>query len=87
MVEDLYAVKGIYSFSGGINWRAVVAVGVGISINVPGFLAQASGGSIAVPTFFSNLYTYAWFISLALSGLVYLALGLFSPPSTKEVAS
>ena len=86
-VPDLYSVTGAYSFSGGVNWRALVATAAGISVNVPGFLAQASGGSIAAPSFFSNLYTYAWFVSLALSGLVYLALGFFSPPSTKEVAS
>jgi nucleobase:cation symporter-1, NCS1 family len=86
-VEDLYDVSGAYSYSNGINWRAVVAVAVGIGFNVPGFLAQASSGAIAVPAFFSQLYTYAWFISLGLSGAVYLAIGLFLPQSTKEVAS
>jgi len=86
-VEDLYDVAGAYSYSGGINWRAVIAVAVGIAFNVPGFLAQASGGAIAVPSFFAQLYTYAWFISLGLSGVVYLAIGLLLPQSTKEIAS
>ena len=86
-VEDLYAVDGAYSYRGGVNWRALVAVAAGIALNAPGFLSQASGGSIAVPAFFSELYTYAWFVGLALSGLIYLALGFLYPPTTKEVAS
>ncbi|MBU1073091.1 NCS1 family nucleobase:cation symporter-1 [bacterium] len=86
-VADLYAVDGAYSYRGGVNWRAIVAVAVGIGFNAPGFLAQVSGGSIAVPSFFAQLYTYAWFVGLALSGLVFLALGSSSPQSTKEVAS
>ena len=86
-VEDLYDVAGAYSYRNGINWRAVIAVAVGIGFNVPGFLAQASGGAIAVPTVFSQLYTYAWFISLGLSGVVYLVIGLVLPQSTKEIVS
>ena len=86
-VEDLYLVDGVYSYRGGVNWRALVAVAAGVALNAPGFLSQASGGSIAVPVFFDQLYTYAWFVGLALSGLVHLALGLTFPQPTKEVAS
>jgi len=86
-VDDLYTVGGAYSYGGGFNWRAIVATTVGIGVNVPGFLAQASSGTITVPLFFSQLYTYAWFVSLALSGLVYLALVNFSSHAMKEDVS
>ena len=79
-VDDLYREDGIYSYGGsGFNWRALVAVVVGILPNVPGFLAQASGGSIAVPAFFTELYTYAWFVSLLLAAGVHLTLTYFFP--------
>jgi nucleobase:cation symporter-1, NCS1 family len=59
--------------------RALVALAAGIAPNVPGFIAQASGGSVVVPVFFSQLYTYAWFVSLFLSGLVYVILTRLYP--------
>jgi NCS1 family nucleobase:cation symporter-1 len=73
-VDELYRENGEYSFGGGFNGRALAAMIVGILPNVPGFLAQASNGRIDVPPFFDALYTYAWFVSLALAGLTHLAL-------------
>ncbi len=55
----------------------MVALAVGIAPNVPGFLAQASGGAIAVPQMFSDLYTYAWFVGLLVAGVVYVSLTSF----------
>ena len=79
-IDDLYLRDGEYSFGGsGFNWRALVAVGLGVSLNVPGFLAQASGGSIAVASFFSGLYSYAWFVSLLVSGLAHFGLNRLFP--------
>ncbi len=84
--EELYRESGAYSFGGrGFNWRALVAVGIGILPNVPGFLAQASAGAISAPPFFEALYTYAWFVSLILAGLVHVGLTLAFPPSTTLV--
>ncbi|MFT4603654.1 MAG: NCS1 family nucleobase:cation symporter-1 [Rhodothermales bacterium] len=80
-VESLYRTDGRYSYGGsGFNWRALAALGIGILPNVPGFLAQATGGAISVPAFFSALYTYAWFVSLAISALAYLLLTRAYPP-------
>jgi nucleobase:cation symporter-1, NCS1 family len=74
-VEDLYRVNGRYSYNAsGVNWRAVTAVFAGILPNVPGFLHAASNGSIEASPFFQELYTYAWFVSFFLSGLVHLLL-------------
>jgi NCS1 family nucleobase:cation symporter-1 len=40
VVDDLYKLKGIYTFSNGFNRIAVVALLLGILPNVPGFLLQ-----------------------------------------------
>jgi nucleobase:cation symporter-1, NCS1 family len=79
LVEELYREDGVYSYGGsGINSRAVIATLAGILPNVPGFLAQASGGGIHVPGIFHSIYTYAWFVSLFVAGLVYLLLMKYS---------
>jgi NCS1 family nucleobase:cation symporter-1 len=82
--EALYLEDGEYAFGGsGFNWRALVAVALGIVVNVPGFLAQASGGSIRVASIFESLYTYAWFVSLLIAGVAHMILSTaFPPPST-----
>lgn len=74
-VEGLYLEDGPYSYGGrAYNWRALVAVAVGILPNVPGFLAQATHGAVEVAPVWASIYTYAWFVSLLLSGLTHLAL-------------
>lgn len=87
-VEALYDARGEYSFGGsGFNWRALVAVVVGIIPNVPGFLSQASGGAVGTSDFLADLYTYAWFVSLLVSGLVYWVLNRLSPLPGGPVSS
>jgi nucleobase:cation symporter-1, NCS1 family len=41
---------------------------------VPGFLRAATtpGGQVANPTVWDTLYTYAWFVTFALSLVLYL---------------
>ncbi len=82
-VNGLYRMDGPYSFGGsGFNWRAFAAMGVGILLNVPGFIAQASGGRVDAPALFDTLYTYAWFVSLLLAGVTHLLLtALFPEPA------
>ena len=43
---------------------------------VPGFLRAATtpGGMVADPGFLDTLYTYAWFVTFALSAVIYLVL-------------
>ena len=43
---------------------------------VPGFLraAMTPGGAVPNPNFFDTLYTYAWFVTFALSAAIYLIL-------------
>jgi NCS1 family nucleobase:cation symporter-1 len=63
-LDDLYVRNGAYEYDGGINWRAVVALGAGIVVALLG-LGWA-------PLRF--LYDYAWFVGFAVAGGAYLAL-------------
>jgi NCS1 family nucleobase:cation symporter-1 len=73
---DLFKLDGVYSYSSGVNIRAVAALVVAILPVVPGFIRAATtpGGQVASPTFFDHVYTYAWFVTFALSFVLYLAL-------------
>lgn len=75
VTEDLYSVNGIYTYQGGYNYNALIALLAGILPNVPGFLVAT--GLIKqenVAFWISNLYHYAWFVGFAVSFLVYLIL-------------
>jgi NCS1 family nucleobase:cation symporter-1 len=65
-ITDLYRHDGRYA---GINPRAIIALVLGVAPNLPGFLAQI--GLIEGGGFFVGLYSYAWFIGLAIAGTVY----------------
>ncbi len=73
-VADLFKLQGRYTYSHGVNWRAVAALGLGILPVVPGFLRAATtpGGVVPDPGFFDALYTYAWFVTFALSFVLHL---------------
>jgi NCS1 family nucleobase:cation symporter-1 len=75
-LKDLFLENGIYRYSNGINWRAVIAMALAIAPVVPGFLRAATtpGGTVASPNFFDNIYTYAWFVTFALSFVIYFVL-------------
>ena len=71
-VEDLFRKEGRYTFRKGFNPNALLALGLGVMPNIPGFLA-AAGFVESVPAFFSAIYTYAWFVGFFVAGLVYWA--------------
>jgi NCS1 family nucleobase:cation symporter-1 len=79
-VEELYrhGPGGRYWYSSGYNWRALVAVAVGVVVVLPGFLhaATTEGGraAIADPGFFDRVYDYGVFVAFALAALTYVAL-------------
>jgi NCS1 family nucleobase:cation symporter-1 len=76
VVPELFREAGGYSYSGGVNWRAMAALAIGVAPVVPGFVRAAvtPGGLVAVPNVFDHLYQYAWFVTFGLSFFVYLAL-------------
>jgi NCS1 family nucleobase:cation symporter-1 len=73
---DLYDLRGRYSYRNGVNSLAMIALVVAILPVVPGFVRAAAtpGGQVAHPTVLDSLYTYAWFVTFALSFVVYLLL-------------
>jgi NCS1 family nucleobase:cation symporter-1 len=66
-VPDLYRPNGRYA---GTNPVAVVALILGVLPNLPGFL-KAAGAIEGPPNFWDTLYVYAWFVGVAVAGLVY----------------
>jgi NCS1 family nucleobase:cation symporter-1 len=75
-VTDLFAVEGRYTYTRGVNLRAITALVLAILPVTPGFLraAMTPGGVVANPNIFDTLYTYAWFVTFGISFAVYLAL-------------
>ena len=78
--DALFDANGIYSYRSGWNWRAVVALIIGVLPNLPGFLA-AAGFISGIAAVFETLYTYAWFVGLGISSVVYFLLMRMSPPA------
>ena len=68
-VDDLYLRGGIYEYSNGFNWRAVIALVLGAGTALIG---------LAVPSV-RVLYDYSWFVGFAVSFAVYYAMMKFQP--------
>jgi NCS1 family nucleobase:cation symporter-1 len=75
-LADLFKLEGCYTYTGGVNWRAMTALVLGILPVVPGFIKAATtpGGVVPNPAFLDTLYTYAWFVTFVLSFATYLLL-------------
>lgn len=85
-LAELFKTDGIYSYSSGFNWRAIIALAAAVIPVIPGFLRAAvtPGGQVANPNFFDTLYVYAWFVTFAIGFAVYLVLMKISPPQGRE---
>ena len=83
---DLFRVEGRYSYRNGVNWRAVASLVIAVLPVVPGFIRAVStpGGQIASPELVDRIYSYAWFVTFALSFVVYLALMSTRRPSEAQ---
>jgi NCS1 family nucleobase:cation symporter-1 len=75
-LPDLFKVEGRYSYANGVNPRAMWALVLGMLPVIPGFVRAAitPGGQPPNPTWFDAIYTYAWFVTFALSFVLYLAM-------------
>jgi NCS1 family nucleobase:cation symporter-1 len=69
-------VDGAYRYRRGVNPRAMVALVAAVVPVIPGFVRAVTtpGGVVATPDFFDRLYSYAWFVTFALSFVIYLVL-------------
>jgi nucleobase:cation symporter-1, NCS1 family len=75
-LPDLFKLEGRYTYDRGFNWRAIAALVISIAPVVPGFghAVMTPGGVVGNPDVFDHLYSYAWFVTFALSFVVYLVL-------------
>jgi NCS1 family nucleobase:cation symporter-1 len=86
-LQGLYQRNGPYTYHDGFNRAALIAFGLAVIPNVPGF-AHAAGILWWVPPIWDQIYAYAWFVGFLLGGGLYWALMHFmgqTPPrdSTK----
>jgi NCS1 family nucleobase:cation symporter-1 len=75
-LRDLFDPSGRYAYRNGVNPRAMWALVLSVLPVLPGFVRAATtpGGQVASPTVLDALYTYAWFVTFALSFGLYLLL-------------
>ena len=89
-LPDLFRENGLYSYRGGWNTKAMIALVVAVAPVVPGFIRAATtpGGNVTNPNFFDHVYQYAWFVTFGLSFVIYLVLmrGLVTRPADAPTA-
>ena len=73
VTEDLYRRNGLYEFSGGVNWNAIVALAAGCGV--------AFVGLVYPPL--RVLYDYAWFVGFGVSFVAYSALMVARQPAAE----
>jgi len=72
-LDDLFKEEGLYTFNKGWNRAAVMAFVLAVLPNLPGFLFK-SGFINSAPSFFVEIYNYAWFVGAILAALIYMLL-------------
>ncbi|KAH3912550.1 hypothetical protein HBI56_153810 [Parastagonospora nodorum] len=77
----LYQPGGIYRYTAGCNWRAIVAFVVGVVPNLPGFINSINPGiDVGVG---SRPYTFGWLLGFVATSLVYVVLEMWVAPPTE----
>jgi nucleobase:cation symporter-1, NCS1 family len=70
-LTDLYVAESRY---GKWNWRAIIALAIGMLFAIGGYYDAAAGQPDGLIPFLKPLYDYSWFIGFFLSGVVYYVL-------------
>ena len=74
---SMYNPKGIYRYTGGVNWRAIVAFLVGVAPSMPGFINGINPDvDVGVGI---HPYQFGWLLGFFGTALVYTALSLLLP--------
>jgi NCS1 family nucleobase:cation symporter-1 len=73
-LAGLYKADGPYWYTRGVNPAAIIALVIGVSVCIPGFLGTVT--SLKVPEIWMQMYHYAWFISFGLALVSYVGLML-----------
>ncbi|KAF1847860.1 uracil permease [Cucurbitaria berberidis CBS 394.84] len=74
----LYQPHGIYRYTGGCNWRAIVAFVIGVAPNLPGFI-QSINPSIDAGVG-ARPYSFGWLLGFTATSVVYVVLEMFVAP-------
>ncbi|OAL51511.1 uracil permease [Pyrenochaeta sp. DS3sAY3a] len=74
----LYQPHGIYRYTAGVNWRAIVAFVVGVAPNLPGFI-QSINPSIDAGVG-ARPYAFGWLLGFTATSIVYIVLSMFVAP-------
>ncbi|MDX6575408.1 MAG: nucleobase:cation symporter, family [Blastocatellia bacterium] len=80
---DLYRRRGVYTYNGGWNWRAVVATLVGCALAWAGPLLARFGVVVPILQMF---YDYAWFVGFGAAAGAYLLFMKLAPPEIAAAA-
>lgn len=77
----LFQPDGIYSYTHGVNWRAIIAFVVGVAPNMPGFINSINTSiNVGVGV---HPYQFGWILGFVASAIVYTALSYaFQPHET-----
>ena len=79
---DLYDTKGVYRYNKGVNYRAIIALIIGILPSLPAVLFQMNFFSkFPLKEFLNSLYPFSFFIGFFLSLIIYYIL---MHPENKE---
>ncbi len=89
-LADLYRTEGAYEYASGWNWRAVVALLVGVLLAVGG--AYSTPGTGPFPEngyigFFQPLYDYSWVVGLVVAFVTYWVLAKLFPQQRAETVA
>jgi nucleobase:cation symporter-1, NCS1 family len=85
-VDGLYQERGPYTYTHGINWRAVAALTLAVLPNLPGFI-NAATKTQHFPPIFDAIYGYAWFLGLAIAAAIYWGLMTMAAPRPTVMAN
>lgn len=76
-VRSLYNPRGIYGYTHGVNWRAVVAFLVGVVPSLPGFINSINSNiNVGVG---NHPYQFGWILGFVGTGIVYYPLSVIWP--------
>ena len=87
---DLFRSEGAYSYASGWNWRAVVALLIGVLLAVGGAYSAEGSGPFPPDGFislFQPLYDYSWVVGLVIAFAMYWVLNMVSPIERPEPAT
>lgn len=76
---DLYRTRGVYTYAGGWNWRAIAATLIGCAVAWGGPILARLG---LVVELLQMLYNYGWFVGFGAAAITYLIL-MKAAPSAK----